>query len=262
MKPPKRPLNIAEAAWLEAVRREAVVRPLALADRPSGSFVQAAADALGLSRAQIYRLIVRFRRHSVTVSLVASQRGPHTGARRLPDVVEQRIEDAIDRVFRQPERPTVEKLRRDIRQDCEAAGLKPPSRKAIQARISARSLRSLVQARAGAAVARQRFAPVQPGLRPPHPLAIVQIDHTKVDIELVDDLAGAVVGRPWLTLVLDVLSRCVLGFSVSFDPPSAAGVALAIVQAVLPKADWLAERDLDMAWPMHGLPDLLHLDNG
>jgi hypothetical protein len=33
----------------------------------------------------------------------------------LPDVVEQRIEDAIDRVFRQPERPTVEKLRRDTK---------------------------------------------------------------------------------------------------------------------------------------------------
>jgi hypothetical protein len=36
VKPPKRPLNIAEAAWLEAVRREVVVRPVALADSPSG----------------------------------------------------------------------------------------------------------------------------------------------------------------------------------------------------------------------------------
>jgi hypothetical protein len=33
----------------------------------------------------------------------------------LPDVVEQRIEDAIDRVFRQPERSTVVKLRRDTK---------------------------------------------------------------------------------------------------------------------------------------------------
>ena len=30
MKPPKRPLSIAEDAWLEAVPREAVVRPLAV----------------------------------------------------------------------------------------------------------------------------------------------------------------------------------------------------------------------------------------
>jgi putative transposase len=90
----------------------------------------------------------------------------------------------------------------------------------------------------------------------------VQIDHTKVDIQLVDDLARAVVGRPWLTLLLDVHSRCVLGLSLSFDPPSAAGVALAIAQGVLPKTNWLADHGLDLAWPMHGLPRLLHLDNG
>ena len=77
-----------------------------------------------------------------------------------------------------------------------------------------------------------------------------------------DDLARAVVGRPWLTLVLDVFSRCVLGFYLSFDAPSAAGVALAVGQAVLAKPDWLGERGLDLAWPMHGIPRSLHLDNG
>jgi putative transposase len=175
--------------------------------------------------------------------------------------VELRIEEAIDTVFKTRERPTLEKLRRDIRKDCDAAGLKPPSRKAIQARVSARSLRELVKAREGAAAARQRFAPVLPGLRPSSPLAIVQIDHTKVDIQLVDDLARAVVGRPWLTVLLDVFSRSVLGFYLSFDAPSAAGVALAVGQAVLPKPDWLTERGLDLAWPMHGMPNTLHIDN-
>jgi putative transposase len=262
MKPPKRPLSIAEDAWLEAVRREAVVRPLALADRSTGSFVHAAADALGLSRAQIYRLIARFRRYPVTVSLVASKRGAQAGARRLPGVLEQRIEDAIDRVFKKRERPTLEKLRREIGADCDAAGLKPPSRKAIQARLSARSLRELVKARNGPEAARQAFAPVRPGLRPSFPLEIVQIDHTKVDIQLVDDLSRAVVGRPWLTLVLDVFSRSVPGFYLSFDAPSAAGVALAVGQAVLTKPDWLSERGLDFAWPMQGVPQSLHLDNG
>src|SRR4051794_1208764 len=84
----------------------------------------------------------------------------------------------------------------------------------------------------------------------------------EVDIQLVDDLARAVLGRPWLTLLLDVHSRCVLGLSVSFDPPSAAGVALALAQGVLPKTEWLADRGLDLTWPTHGLPRLLHLDNG
>ncbi len=180
----------------------------------------------------------------------------------LPPEVELRIENAIEAVFKQRERPSVARLRRDIHQDCKAAGLAPPSRKAIEARISAQSLKDLVKARDGAKIARQRFALVKPGLRPCTLLDIVQIDHTKVDIQLVDNLARAVLGRPWLTLLLDVHSRCVLGLSVSFDPPSAAGVALALAQGVLPKTEWLADRGLDLTWPMHGLPRLLHLDNG
>ena len=258
---PGRPLDIPEADWSEAVRREATVRALAAADVNSRSAVHAAAASLGLSPAQVYRLIARFRRHPVTLSLVVTKPGPKKGVRLLPGEIELRIEEAIDTVFKQRERPTLEKLRRDIRKDCDAAGLKPPSRKAVRARVSARSLRELVKARDGTKVARQKFASVGPGLRPSQPLAIVQIDHTKVDIQLVDDLARAVVGRPWLTVVLDVFSRSVLGFYLSFDAPSAAGVALAVGQAVLAKPEWLAERSLDLAWPMHGVPQSLHLDN-
>ena len=38
-------------------------------------------------------------------------------------------------------------------------------------------------------------------------------------------------------------------------------VALTLVQAVLPKDLWLADRQLEVPWPMWGLPELLQLDN-
>lgn len=166
-----------------------------------------------------------------------------------------------DGIYKTRERPTLRKLQRDLRTDCRAATRKPPSRKAIQARVSALSLKELVKAREGPDAARQCYTPVAPGLRPRSPLAVVQIDHTPVDIQLVDERTRAVLGRPWLTLLLDVFSRSVLGFHLSFDPPSASGVALAISQGVLPKAEWLAERGLELLWPMHGTPRSLHLDN-
>ena len=253
---------MAEGTWAEAVRRAAVIRPLAAETTSSPAALRAAADALGISVSQVYRLVRAFRGRPLTQSLVLNKPGPRAGTRVLPPEVELRIENAIEAVFKQRERPSVARLRRDIHQDCKAAGLAPPSRKAIEARISAQSLKDLVKARDGAKIARQRFALVKPGLRPCTLLDIVQIDHTKVDIRLVDNLARAVLGRPWLTLLLDVHSRCVLGLSVSFDPPSAAGVALALAQGVLPKTEWLADRGLDLTWPMHGLPRLLHLDNG
>jgi hypothetical protein len=119
---PGRPLDVPEADWSEAVRREATVRPLATAGVNSQSAVHAAAASLGLSTAQVYRLIARFRGHPVTLSLVVAKPGPKKGVRLLPGEIELRIEAAIDTVFKQPERPTLEKLRRDIRKDCDAAG--------------------------------------------------------------------------------------------------------------------------------------------
>ena len=258
---PSRPLDVSEDAWAEAVRREQTVCMLANTDTGSKTEVQAAAKDLGLSASQIYRLIAKFRVAPVTASLVVTKPGPEKGSRRLPGPVELLIDDAIERVFKTREQPTMEKLRRDLWRDCRAAGLKPPSRKAIQARISARSLRDMAQARKGPQAARQQFAPVQPGLRPRAPLAIVQIDHTRADIELVDDRTRAALGRPWLTLLLDVYTRCVLGLYLTFDAPSATGVAMAIAQGVLPKADWLSQRGISVAWPMSGIPQVIHLDN-
>jgi putative transposase len=37
---------------------------------------------------------------------------------------------------------------------------------------------------------------------------------------------------------------------------------LAVAQAVLPKTDWLADRAIELAWAAHGLPDVIHVDNG
>jgi putative transposase len=43
--------------------------------------------------------------------------------------------------------------------------------------------------------------------------------------------------------------------------PGAATVALLISRIVLPKAPWLARVGVDVDWPMHGIPKVLHLDN-
>jgi len=255
-------LEIGEEQWAEAVRREAVVRSLASQPNSSRAIVSGAARDLGLSTAQLYRLIRLYRANPVTQSIVAKKPGPARGTRRLPLEIEGIIAQAIEATFLRRERPTLEKLRREVRTTCHEAGLKSPSRNAISARIATISPKEIAKARDGSEAARGRFALVRSGLRPRTPLDLVQVDHTKVDIQLVDDLARAPLGRPWLTVLLDVHSRSVLGFTVTFDAPSTAGVALAIAQGVLAKSAWLAERGLTLAWPMHGAPRILHLDNG
>lgn len=83
-----------------------------------------------------------------------------------------------------------------------------------------------------------------------------------VDIMVVDEIHRQSMGRPWVTVAFDIATRAVLGFVLSLNPPSAVSVGLALAMSALPKDDWLKERDLDLQWPMHGLPKILHLDNG
>lgn len=52
------------------------------------------------------------------------------------------------------------------------------------------------------------------------PFHIAHIDHTELDIELVDSKTGRNLGRPWMTLLIDAFSRKVLAVYITFDPPS------------------------------------------
>ena len=52
-----------------------------------------------------------------------------------------------------------------------------------------------------------------------------------------------------------------VGVPSTREPPSTISVALVLTHAVLPKDDWLADRQLRVPWPVAGLPEALHLDN-
>jgi putative transposase len=98
--------------------------------------------------------------------------------------------------------------------------------------------------------------------RASRPLEIVQIDHTKVDIIVVDEETREPIGRPWITLAMDIFTRMVTGFYLTMDDPSGLSVSLCLLHAVFDKSSWLQEREIDNAWPIAGLPECLHVDNG
>jgi putative transposase len=94
------------------------------------------------------------------------------------------------------------------------------------------------------------------------PLQRVEIDHTKLDIFVVDD-QGIVLERPWLTLVIDVYSRAILGFNLSNDQPSHMTVARALKMALKPKVN-LQQRwpSIKNNWLMFGCMESIVVDNG
>ncbi len=87
-----------------------------------------------------------------------------------------------------------------------------------------------------------------------------QCDHTRVDMLLVDQ-HGELMGRPWLTTVIDSYSRCIMGINLGFDAPSSQVVALALRHAILPK-QYGAEYKLHCDWGTYGKPEYLYTDGG
>lgn len=122
--------------------------------------------------------------------------------------------------------------------------------------------RTLLAKREGAKTANDKLRPVIGQLTVERALACVQVDHTKVDVIVVDDDARLPIQRPWLTLLIDVATRMVTGYYLSLEHPSATSIALAIQHSVLPKEEWLEARGITAPWPVFGLPGMLHMDNG
>ncbi|KPF90461.1 putative transposase [Parvibaculum indicum] len=252
---------IDDARWQVAVAREAVIQPLINAGQLSPVDVATACRILGLRRSRLYALIEQYRNTPVTSSLAAARPGPKKGARRLAVEVEAAIEEAIRDKYLTRQKASVSTLHDHIRHLCRERGLDIPSWKAVRARVEQIDRFKLVRQREGNKAARDRLRPVPEEYRADHALQIVQIDHTRVDLFVVDTIYRLPIQRPWLTLAIDVASRIVVGFYLSLEAPSSASVALAIHHAVMPKAEWLLARGIELDWPVSGLPDIIHVDN-
>jgi putative transposase len=254
-------LSVAPPQWDQALRYLNVVRRLSESSTRTRAEVAAAAAELGCGVIHLYALLGRYQADPRLTSLLPRRRGPVPGGSLLSGEVDAVIDDAIQSFYLTRERPRVSDLVKEIRRRCYAAQLRPPGRKAVRARLWAKSQSEIVSRRLGRKAARDRFAPVVGSLEPKWPLALVQIDHTLVDVIVVDSVTRMPIRRPWLTLAIDVYSRCVVGFHLTLEPPSATSVALCIAHSVLSKLPWLSERKIDAEWAMEGLIEHLHLDN-
>ncbi|WFU13003.1 Mu transposase C-terminal domain-containing protein (plasmid) [Rhizobium sp. CB3090] len=255
-------LSVEEAAWLRAVSREKVIRPLALLPRLSAAHVGRACRELKLGQTRFYELLNQYRASPVTSSLLDAISGPSKGRTLLSPDIEEIIQAAIRDTYRKRERPTVTALHDRVRQVCDERGVRAPSWTAVRARVDCIDPAILLQWREGAKAAKQKFGSVVQEYNADYALQIVQIDHTLVDVFIVDAVSRKPLQRPWLTLAIDIASRMVAGFYLSLERPSSTSVALAIQNVVMPKAPRLQSMGVDVVWPVFGLPDVIHLDNG
>lgn len=247
--------------WDKAVARYELIQPLLDSPSRSAQDVERIAEAAGKSVATVYRWLSRFEETGLVSSLLRPPRSDK-GEQRLSAEIEEIIQLQIQNYYLKQERPSILKLYRRIKAECLAADIEPPHKNTVYARVQEIEQREMLRKRYSPKLAREKLEPLRgafPGAD--YPNAVVQIDHTKVDVIVVDEAHRLPIGRPFLTLAIDVASKMVTGFVMSLDPPSALSAGLCIAHAVMRKEHWLAKRDIQAEWPIYGKMQKIHLDN-
>lgn len=246
--------HIREIIGLEGRTREDVKR------------VARAADA---DPATIYRWMAKFKKGGKA----GLNRKPYVTSRPDPDpstpegLRELLLKRGVDAYFDTSSgSKSVKAVYTDLKAEFRKHDLKPPHQNTLRNRILERDPRALARKKRGRAGVRRLDAGI-PGFTKDlqFPLQYLQIDHTKLNLFIVDEETRESIGRLWLTVAICVWSRVIAGYYLSFDAPSQYSVAMCLYQAIMPKGELLTQYELppeEVAWPNYGFPDALGMDGG
>jgi putative transposase len=257
-------ISVPENSWRSAVEKFEALRVLMETDeaKRTRAAVTKAARAIGKHPATIYRWIQQYK-SSERLSVLLRQGRSDRGKSRLPSKVDRIIEAAIEKIYLTSESPQMAAVIEEVELQCFKRKIKKrPHPNTVRARIAMLSDRLKLEKRKGRKAAAEKYEPLKghfPGAD--CPLAVAQIDHTPMDVIVVDEEHRQPIQRPALTVVIDVFSRMVLGFAIYLEKPSAFTAGIAIAHAVLPKEDWLAGVGVQAEWPCWGKMRIIHCDN-
>jgi len=252
--------DLSEADWQIALKRYQIIEPL-LNNEP-GVTAELVAGHAGIGRMTVFRWLKRYKETGSVMALADQPNDHGKGNSLLDPEVEEVIRSIIDKRYLNKQKLNATKITLDVTVACRQSGLKAPHYLTVLSRINQVSAEQKLASRQHFIVARNKYEPHQ-GSFPDaeYPLAAIQIDHTLLDILVVDELYRQPVGRPWITIAIDIYSRMVVGFYISLDPPGALGTGLCLSHAILPKALWLTDLDVKGDWPCSGVMRSIYLDN-
>jgi putative transposase len=253
---------ITDEDWQEANRRFSIIKPIIEAGRGRRVItVKQASEQNDVSQATLYRWLSNYEQEQRISSLIRPTR-KDKGLTRIDTNVEEIITKQINTSFLSEERPTPTHVWKLIKSECLAQGLPIPHANTIRNRIGLLSEELKISKRHGKEASRNKFRPTLGSFpNADYPLAVVQIDHSPMDIIVVDDVNREPIGRPFLTCAIDVYSKVVVGYYISLDPVGALSTGLCLSHAILPKEAWLAKMDITTSYPVWGKMKVIHSDN-
>ena len=190
---------------------------------------------------------------------------------RYPDRVVELVDEAIESKFMTTERKTIQDtleyacllMLRENKLRLGNDQLPMPTRRLVTSRIREIPAFDKHAARFGHQAAVKMFRSAQRNRITLMPLERAEIDHTRLDMMVINDETGLPMGRPWITACIDDFSRCILGIYITFASPSYLSVAKCLEHAFQPKTALKSDfPSVVNEWEAHGVMREIVVDNG
>ncbi|MGE4419815.1 MAG: DDE-type integrase/transposase/recombinase [Sulfurimonas sp.] len=254
--------NYSEKEWKEAKKRYKIIKDLVFIKR-SRKEVEEIGKRNNQSAVTIYSWIKIYEQTSQISSLIpkTSQRGKRGS--RLNNQTEAIVQEILEELYLSKQRYGFRKIYNKIARECKKLQLEAPHENTIRNRIDAINPKEALTKRYGHKVAKEKFSNFE-GEFPEgnYPMDVVQIDHTPLDIIVVDKIYRKPLGRPYLTLALDTYSRMIAGVYISLQAPGYFNVSQCLLSIFTKKDMYLQTQEVDGEWNIYGLPRVIHVDNG
>ena len=255
--------QISEERWKIAEYRFSAISTLL--DRVTTlSDVKEISEKENVSVASLYRWRDKYLESGrLLTSLLPAIRPGGKGKSRLDDQAEKLLLKIINDHYLTPLKRSMISTYKELGRICHMKKIPCPSFATLRSRIISLEQYEVLKKRYGKRAADEKFKE-KTGNFPDanYPLETVQIDHTRLDMFVIDPETTVTLGKPWLTLAIDVFSRMVVGYCVGFESPSILTTGICLSNAILPKDEILREFNIEVEWPCWGVMKSVHTDNG
>lgn len=274
--------SFSEAVQLKAIRKKRYL-DLILSQ---GSFISTPALLTPLIQACANKLNDKDPPHAITVyrwyrELIRGQRDHRAlidrhhlkgggGSRLHPEVIEI-VQDTIGDIYLSEQRNSgddvfyevVHRITKRNELLLESEKLAVPSRSTIYRAIQSLDKYDEMAARFGARIAEMKLRTSGLGVRPSRILERVEIDHTPLDLFVIDGETGLPQGRPTVTIAIDSFSKMPIGMHIGFAGTSIEAVFACLRHSLIPKTYLKNEYpEIEHDWPCYGPIETLVCDNG
>lgn len=248
--------------WSEAKKKYDAIKDLVFRKK-SRDEVEEVAAKYKVTAMTVYRWIKTYEESEKISSLISSKHKRGKKGSRIEPLTNKVIEDVIEELYLTKQRIGFPKIFNTIKAECKKLNITIPHENTVRNRIKTIDPKFALKKRFSAKKANEKYGNFE-GEYPEgdFPLEVYQIDHTPLDIILVDSHSRKPLGRPYLTLAIDVYSRMVAGFYLSLQAPGYFSVSQCLYNAFLPKDDFLKKYDVEGEWEIYGIPSKYAVDNG